>query len=119
MNFFSGWALVQIPELLLFAYRHVKKVLRASDQARVGPRKKRQVITKIEDASNRTNHEMIKTIPENKPLSISQKNEDFECEQCSKMKTYSESQLEILRVELRQLIKDEIVGAVKGDKINM
>ena len=119
MNFFSGWALIQIPELLRFAYRHVKKVLRASDQARVSPRKKRQMITLNENASNRTNREMIKARTENNPVSMGQKNENFDSEQCSKLKTYSESQLESLRAELRQLIKDEIIDALKGNKINM
>ena len=51
LKYSSGWALIQIPDFLLFVYRGVRKALKVNDYAKVCPGLTSQKMSKRLDKS--------------------------------------------------------------------
>lgn len=91
--YYSGYALIQIPDFLLFVYYHVKKVFKTKNRAKVVSRVKNQKTSNNLDTRNRRTHELDKGDAKNKcePMDKVNKELAYLCERISKLE-------ELLRV---------------------
>ena len=94
---YLGWALIQIPDFLLFVYCHVKEFFKTKNHAKAGPIAKNQKMSRNVGKWNKRTHEMDNSGAKNKDEPMDNVNNEFGHDQrISKLKSYLESQIENL-----------------------